>query len=216
MNDEDLALHIEARMRTWSQAMYGIVHAMRILRAVDLGNIKKVGYSMRQSLSWVESNLGFDSSIPERDLNVASFDLEGETEEAIFSKLASAISNTLTVSLTSLLDECLGEVLAARGYNPHSVAGGKLDQLRAYLPENVAQGNEWALTGARELVTIRNVLVHSGGVWNERPIKTLPGNGRKPATGEPLSVGFGDVLRYKRAVRTLLNEAQKMVPHYQR
>ena len=213
MNHEELAGHIGDNIRTWSQAMYGIVHALRLMRAVDLGNIKKVGYSMQESLNWVQSDLGFQSSIPDRDLNIGSFDLDGETETAIFGKLAASVAGTLVVSLTSLLDECLAEVLSARGHNPDGVTGGKLAQLRAHLPAEVVRENEWAMIGARELVTLRNVLVHCGGIWNDRTVKDLPqsddesGPSPRPAVGDVLSVGFGDVLRYKRAVRTLLNEA---------
>lgn len=201
---------VGSTVRAWSQAMYGTVHALRLMRAVDLGNLKKIGYSVQESLTWIRSDIGFESVVPDRELNPENISLDGVDEDEVFEKLARAVARMLLVSLASLLDECLAEALSARGHNPDGHIGGKLEQVRAHLPPQILSDSEWALAGARELITLRNVLVHAGGFWDERCVGALRGDGKKPAINDALSVGFADVLRYKRAVRTLLGEAWKI------
>jgi hypothetical protein len=203
----------EEQLRTWSQAMYGTLHALRLMRAVDLGNIKKVGASVGASLDWIASDLGISSAVPEWPFNPSVIKLDGEEEAEVFDHVVRAISLSMAASLTALFDECLEDVLEAKGYTPRDYPGGKLVQLRGRLPADVAADKAWALDGVAELIAIRNAIVHGAGCWSERTLGDLPATSRGTAkVGDRLAVSFGDILRYKRAVRTVLNESENKLP----
>ena len=68
--------------------------------------------------------------------------------------------------------------------------------------------SEWAKHGCLELIVARNVLTHSGGKgWNTKSIKIVrPFIKPCPADGERLMIGFPMLFRYRKAMRTFLNE----------
>jgi hypothetical protein len=79
----------------------------------------------------------------------------------------------------------------------------KIEQLKPYL----ASEFEWAAQGCLELVACRNVLTHSSGYWNAKTIAivrhfVVP----IPKEGDKLIVGMPMLFRYRKAIRTFLNE----------
>jgi hypothetical protein len=203
----------DEQLRVWSQAMYGTLHALRLMRAVDHGNFKKVGVSVEAALGWIASDLGISSAVEERPFDPSDIKLAGEDEAEVFDHVVRAIALSMVSGLTALFDECFEDVLEAKGYVPANLPRAKLDQLRGNLDADAAAAIAWALDGVQELIAIRNAVVHGGGCWNARAIAALPTTSRGTAKiGGKLTVSFGDVLRYKRAVRTVLNQSDHKLP----
>ncbi|MNR62115.1 hypothetical protein D3C85_1840440 [compost metagenome] len=62
-----------------------------------------------------------------------------------------------------------------------------------------------------ELCAIRNAVVHNGGQINKAVIDTLEKAGVGDARlGHGVSLSFGDLFRYRRALRTVIGELQKL------
>jgi hypothetical protein len=120
--------------------------------------------------------------------------------------VAQSIANTLLLTLVSLMDEALDGILRGRGLKPGRYPTDKLAQLEKALPKTLLSDNRWAFAGAREAIILRNVLVHSSGTWNAESIEQLRSLVAKtPPQGKTLQISFGDLFRFKRAVRTTLN-----------
>ncbi len=69
--------------------------------------------------------------------------------------------------------------------------------------------HEWAYHGCLELIAIRNCMVHNESKWNERSINIVkPFIPIPPKDGEKISIGIPMVFRYRKAVRTLVNESK--------
>ena len=69
---------------------------------------------------------------------------------------------------------------------------------------------EWARRGVLELNVIRNCFVHNDGRWSTRGLKDIGSfvTNLTAKDGDLVEVNYEDVFRYKRAVRTLLNQAE--------
>lgn len=112
----------------------------------------------------------------------------------------------LLVDLAALTDELLSSIMAAKGGDPtkYPFLSNKTKAVRC------AREQEWAQRGVLELNVIRNCFVHNEGKWNSRGLNDI-GVVVAHVTaklGDPVTVNYEDVFRYKRAVRTLLNQAE--------
>jgi len=68
----------------------------------------------------------------------------------------------------------------------------------------------WAANGMLELCALRNAVVHNGGKINESVNEILEKAGVRDAKiGHMVSFSFGDLFRYRRALRTVIGELQK-------
>lgn len=65
---------------------------------------------------------------------------------------------------------------------------------------------EWAKQGCLELIAARNVLTHARGRWNKKSIAIVSFVNPAPNVGDELIIGFPMLFRYRKAMRTFLNE----------
>jgi hypothetical protein len=109
----------------------------------------------------------------------------------------------LIQDLVVILDEMMDEALAQRGEYAGSYPQSKIEKLKKALPPDF----HWAAQGCLELVAARNVLTHSKGMWNEKSIAVVEAFVEpKPKVGDKLSIGITMLFRYRKAMRTLLNQ----------
>jgi hypothetical protein len=68
----------------------------------------------------------------------------------------------------------------------------------------------WAANGMLELCALRNAVVHNSGKLNDSAIGILKNANITDAKQDhEVSLSFGDLFRYRRALRTIIGELQK-------
>jgi hypothetical protein len=122
---------------------------------------------------------------------------------ANFQEIVERVICMLIQDLVVIFDGMMDEALALRSERAGGYPQSKVEKLASHLDARF----EWAKHGCLELIAARNVLTHSGGRWNAKSIKIVkPFMKPSPADGERLMIGFPMLFRYRKAMRTFLNE----------
>lgn len=200
-------MNINQRMKEWSQTVYGIAHSLRIARSVKLGNLTTLHESLVDASGWNLSNLGFTSNIPTREFREGDIRLDGRDHEEVFVTLSANIVRMLFINLAVLADEVLEHLIAASGSTPPNYLTSKAEWVKA----KVAPKYAWAANGLLELSAIRNAFVHGNATLNGTVLGIL----RKAEVtdaleGHIISLSFGDLFRYRRALRTVVGELRRL------
>ncbi len=203
-------MNIEREMLRWSQTVYGVAHSLHIANSLKLGNLTTLLESLSAAEHWNASDLGFDSALPRKEFREGSINLDGRDHEEIFKVLSENIVKVLFVNLTVLADECLSQLIAEAGVEPPNYLTSKVEWVKSKIDPRF----EWAANGLLETCAVRNAIVHNGGKLNESAISNLEKAGISSATRDhEISLSFGDLFRYRRSLRTVLGEVQKLKRH---
>lgn len=190
----------------WSQTAYGLVHSVTMSSRLDLGNINRIGDSITDSFGWFPRKDQFDSSVEHRPYKEDDFRLEDGDVKNVVLNLKANLLSLLIVDLAALTDELLTSIMATKGNKPENFPflSSKAKAVRC------AAEQEWSRRGVLELNVIRNCFVHNEGKWSSRGLKDIGAvvTNLTAKDGDPVSINYEDVFRYKRAVRTLLNQAE--------
>ncbi|MCB1735691.1 MAG: hypothetical protein H6981_01070 [Gammaproteobacteria bacterium] len=120
-----------------------------------------------------------------------------------FEDTSRQVIKMLVQDLVVILDEMMNEALSARGETAGNFPQSKVEKLK----KGLDQRYHWAANGCFELVAVRNVLTHGQGVWNDKSIKIVRSFIEPlPQAGDELTVGFSMLFRYRKAMRTFLNQ----------
>lgn len=187
--------------------MYGLIHAVKLSSAMGLGNIHRLDESIDASLQWVVGPKQFSSHVEDRMLDGRRIRMDDGDVDEISDSLKKNLLQFLLIDLASLADELLAEILTM---------ANKCREDYRYLRNKVnavvcKSREEWAQKGVLELNILRNCIVHSNARWNDEAlaeIRSICGS-VSATSGDPLTLNYGDIFRYKRAVRTLLNQAEQ-------
>lgn len=199
-------MNIEERMLQWSQTVYGVAHSLHIAHTLKLGNLETLLESLRAAQNWNRSDLGFQSCLPEKGFKAGSIKLDGKDHEEVFAVLSENIVRILFVNLTVLADECLAELIVEAGVEPPNYLTAKAEWVRSRINGRYA----WAADGLLEMCALRNAIVHANGCLNASTLSILMKAGINNAKeGHVVSLAFGDLFRYRRALRTILGEVEK-------
>lgn len=194
-------------MLQWSQTVYGVAHSLNIARAVKLGNLDTLIESLTAAAAWNRSDLGFTSCLPEKDLKDGAIKLDGKDHEEIFVNLSENIVRILFVNLAVLADECLAHLMQCAAVDPPNYLTSKAEWVKSKIDTKHA----WAANGLLELCALRNSIVHANGVLNPSAMDILKKAGVSDAQhGHVISLSFGDLFRYRRALRTVFGEIEKL------
>lgn len=190
----------------WSQTAYGLVHSVTMSSRLDLGNINRIGRSVTESFGWFPREDQFDSSVEHRPYKEDDFRLEDGDVKNVVLNLKANLLSLLLVDLAALTDELLTSIMTTKGKKPENFPflSNKAKAVTC------AAEQEWARRGVLELNVIRNCFVHNDGKWSSRGLKDIGAvvTNLTAKDGDPVTVNYEDVFRYKRAVRTLLNQAE--------
>jgi len=111
----------------------------------------------------------------------------------------------LLQDLVVIFDNMMDEVLAGHGEKAGHYPQSKVEKLATRLNRKY----DWSRQGCLELIATRNVLAHARGRWNKRSIDIVKGFiTPPPIEGEMLQIGVPMLFRYRRAMRTFLNEVK--------
>jgi hypothetical protein len=175
--------------------------------AMNMGNLTTIGESLSIADSWRESDLGFDSSVEPRQFGKDDVELNADNHQEIFQDLIDSAIRMLFVNLAVLSEDCLDFLIKRAGDVPPNYLKPKIEWAKA----RVRPEHSWAPNGMLEMCAVRNVLVHNRGVINSKAISIL--NGAEINTveeGHEVVLSFGDLFRYKRALRTTVGEIERL------
>ncbi len=200
-------MDIENSMLQWSHTVYGVAHSLHLANSIKLGNLTTLIESLSAAEQWNQSDLGFTSTLPTKEFKEGSINLNGKDHEDVFCILSENIIKILFVNLAVLADECLDQLIAEAGVIPPNYLTSKAEWVKSKIDDKYA----WAANGMLELCAIRNAVVHNGGTINKSVIDILEKAGVGDAKlDHDVLLSFGDLFRYKRALRTVIGEVQKL------
>lgn len=199
-------MDVDSEMLAWSQTVYGVGHALHVAKSINFGNLNTIVESMTAAERWNPSNLGFESSLPVKEFTPGSIKLDGGSHHEVFAHVSENIVRVLFVNLAVLADEVIGYLIGLTGENVPQYLFNKIE----WVKPRITPGLEWAINGMFEMVAIRNALVHNNGRWNSTTIGQLRATGVTDVQSEvQISLSFGDLFRYRRALRTVVGELRK-------
>lgn len=192
----------------WSQTAYGLVHSVKISSQLDLGNTNRIGSSVTESFGWLPRTDQFDSNVEHRLYSDADFRIDDGNVQTVVDNLKANLLSLLLVDLAALTDELLSSIMTTKGVQPDRDKYSYLRNKAVAVKCDPKQG--WAKLGVLELNVIRNCFVHNDGKWSNQGIKDIRAlvANLTANEGDLVTVNYEDVFRYKRAVRTLLNQAE--------
>lgn len=199
---------IEARFKRWSQTAYGLLHAVEKLKASNFKDVSSAQQSISKLLERFPSQTGFLSAVPQKFLKKDSIKVSLSDGKKSVDEIVNSLLCMLIADLVVHFDEIAGTQLAGKGIACDAMPGGKANLLKKRLPDQ----RKWAARGVIELICIRNAIVHSNSIWNEKAVNdlALAEVAKLPEIGTRLRLGIDDFFRYRRAVRTALNEIKKL------
>lgn len=200
-------MDIDNSMLQWSQTVYGVAHSLHLANSIKLGNLTALIESLSAAEQWNQSDIGFTSSLPTKGFKDGSINLNGKDHGEVFSILSENIVKILFVNLAVLADECLDQLIEEAGTPPPNYLTSKAEWVKSRIDDK----HMWAANGMLELCALRNAVVHNGGKINKSVIDILEKAGVGDAKlGHEVSLSFGDLFRYRRALRTVIGELQKL------
>ncbi|KRG58711.1 hypothetical protein ABB25_06015 [Stenotrophomonas koreensis] len=200
-------MDIDNSMLQWSQTVYGVAHSLHLANSIKLGNLTTLIESLSAAERWNQSDLGFTSSLPTKDFRDGSINLDGKDHGEVFGILSENIVKILFVNLAVLADECLNQLITEAGATPPNYLTSKVEWVKSKIDAKY----EWAANGMLELCALRNAVVHNGGKINKSVVDILQKAGVGDAKlGHEVSLSFSDLFRYRRALRTVIGELQKL------
>ena len=194
---------IDEQLKNFSQSLYGAIVALEALNSNthNLVDTSALYNSISRALA-ENSNLGFNSGISRRNLRRDSIRLNGENETQVFELTSQCLINIYFIHLVTIFEATICEKF--------SLKTGELKKSINAL--QVDSKYEWAKKAVHQMRCIRNILIHSNGKWNQNTLQEMQMYVSSPITitaGSKVSLCFEDLFRYRRAVRTFVNNATK-------
>ena len=193
--------------KQWTWTTYSLVHAVSIADKLQLGNTHTLEQSLRDAEKWTSPQLGFSPAADQRQLDSGSIEISQAQLPEILDTLRAGTFTALLVGTASVVEVILGDMIEwDTGSRPTSLsrlleaAEGTTGQLSS----NGAL--RWAFVSLHGFRVLRNCVVHAAAQWSNSAIADLGRFTKVTATaGTPVIIGIDDILRYRRASRSLLN-----------
>jgi hypothetical protein len=169
---------------------------------IRFGNLTYLNESVADGAIWITPECSYNSVLIQHEFggDTPRFRRDPNT---YFGDVSRQILKMLVQDLTVILDEMLSEALQENGLIAGKYPQSKVEKLAGLLKDK----HKWSAQGCLELIAARNVLTHAGGRWNQESIRIVVRFlSNPPNPGEKLSVGFPVLFRYRKALRTFLNE----------
>ena len=192
------------RLNRWTTALYALIHSLRLAKAIEFGNLSGLKTSILEAAKWTPNIASYNSVLLSQPFgrSAVTFRRDPNTH---FDEIAEQVICMLVQDLVVIFDGMMDEILKSRNENPPNYPSSKIQQLSKHLNNKY----EWAHHGCLELIAVRNVLTHADGQWNTRSINLVSGFLSPPPTiGEKLRIGFPLLFRFRKAVRTFVNEVK--------
>ena len=192
------------RVNVWTNAYYAIVHSLYLSKQIKFGNLYYLDDSFRDAANWAGENCSYSSVLLAHSGGGKKLMFRRDPNKN-FKKISTQLIKMLTQDLVVILDDMLTDVLNQHRETAGSFPQSKLEKLSTHLDPQFT----WAYYGCLEMVAVRNVLTHNGGLWNKKSIGCIKSFVTPlPKEGERLSIGISMLFYYRKAMRTFINEVK--------
>lgn len=188
-----------------------------LAESVDLGNLARLQRNIESANQWFKSELGFNSVAERRRMSPGSIRINPEDSERILQVLRPSVLEMILLTTVSITESILCDRLAL--HDASSVRPANLSQALDILKKKLRNNgrlndNGWAIQAMHEARILRNCIAHASGVWSDEAVvqfeEQFSSASVKPKSGEPFTVSIDDIFAYRRAAKTVLNEAVRL------
>jgi hypothetical protein len=199
----------------WTHVTYGILQSVRLAERIDLGNLTRLQDNIAGTSQWCVSALGFESVAPARSMSPGSIKVNPEEATRLLGLLRPAVLQTLLLTTVTLTEGILCDLLAQAGVSRPPSLAVALDILNTSLRQNARhQTNGWAIEAMHEARILRNCIAHASGKWSAEGVQQyqtqFPNALILPVSGQAFTISLDNVFAYRRAAKTVLNEAARL------
>lgn len=202
----------------WTHATYGLLQSVRLAERIELGNLAKLQSNIEGATQWSESRLGFQSVASRRKMSPGSIHLKAEDSDRLLEILRTSVLQMILLTTISLTEGILSDLLASAGDGVDRPANLKqaLDRLNKKMVNSGGHAdNGRAVQAMHEARILRNCIAHGSGVWSDEAVKQFGEQFQKalqtPVSGEAFTISVDDIFAYRRAAKTVLNEAAHLL-----
>jgi hypothetical protein len=203
----------------WTHVTYGLLQSVCLAESIDFGNLSKLQKNIERAQRWFPSELRFASIADRRNMSAGSIHLKAEDSEQLLNVVRPSVLQMILLTTVSIAESILCEqlVLIEPGSLRPASLRQALDLLSKKLKDNGRQTrNGWAIQAMHEARILRNCIAHGSGVWSEEAVKQYEEQFNdasiRPRVGQSFSISVDDVFAYRRAAKTVLNEAARLLP----
>ena len=190
------------RVNVWTSTLYTLIHSLHMARESSFGELSTFDSRARAASAWIIPECSYDSVLLRHPSGEKKISFRRDPNKH-FQEISRQVVKMLIQDLTVILDQMMDDALAQRGEVAGTFPQSKIEKLK----KGLAPRYHWAAHGCLELVAVRNVLTHAGGRWNDKSIAVVGGFlNPLPVVGEKLEVGVPMLFRYRKAMRTMLNQ----------
>lgn len=195
-------------INSWTSTLYTIIYALEVARADGFSKKEELHSAILSGANWVEPVCTFASPLMAEKFGNSKVKFRRDPSLHFKANAQNAVKMLLQ-DLVVIFDEMMTQALVELSFTAGDHPQSKVEKLYTV----VDQEFEWSRDACLEMIAVRNVLCHAGGKWNERSIAIIKGFVvPPPRPGERLQIGTPMLFRYRKAVRTFLNEVKKSVP----
>jgi len=194
------------RVNIWTNTFYALIHSLGISKQIMFGNLSYLDQSILAAGAWIDPVCSYKSLLLEHPFgrNKPTFRRDPNKH---FNEISAQVVKMLLQDLVVILDEMLSEAIEEQGEQPTTFPQSKVEKLSTHLEEKFA----WSRCGCLEMIAARNVLTHGAGKWNQKSIAIVSTFlTEPPEIGDKLIIGFPMLFRYRKAMRTFLNEVTRV------
>ena len=193
-----------SQIRIWTKTLYAIIQALSLAKNADFGRLENLAKYTKDASDWIEPDCSYQSVLLAHPMGDRRVTFRRDPAEH-FDEITKQVMKMLIQDLVTILDELMKDILIRAEAEVPNYPLSKVLALKHYLDPEY----EWAYQGCVELIACRNVMSHSQGKWTERSIGYVRDFVvTPPEEGDILSIGFSMLFRFRKAIRTFINDVE--------
>lgn len=192
------------RVNVWTHTLYTLIHCVSLAKKIDFGNLASLDGNIRDAGNWINPECSYASMLLDHMSGNQRITFRRDPNKH-FNETSNHLVKILIQDLVVILDEMMEAILIKYSEKAGPYPQSKIEKLSKRLNSKYL----WAAQGCYELVAVRNALTHNGGKWNQKCLQIIPFVRPAPKIGDVVSVGYPMLFRYRKAIRTFLNEVSR-------
>ncbi len=190
------------RLNLWTTTLYTLIQSLQLARAVKFGDLATLQGNVLEAGGWTSSACSYSTTLNSHPFGRSRTTFRRNPNDH-FEDITQQIVSMLLQDIVVIFDGLMDEILAAHGETAGDYPQSKVEKLATHLKPEF----QWAKSGCIELIAVRNVFTHANGRWNQKSIDVIKAVVSPwPAVGDRLVIGFPMLFRYRKAIRTFINE----------
>ena len=193
------------RVNIWTNTLYTLIHSLQLAKSTNFGDLETLHEHIINAEEWTPKECSYNSVLLDEPFGRMRIRFRRDPNK-YFPLISEQLVKMLIQDLTVIFDDMMAESLRERQINVPIFPQSKIERLSTFLDRGQYT---WALHGCLELVAIRNILTHSSSRWNEKTLLIVKNFVTPlPKVGDKLVIGIPMLFRYRKAMRTFLNETK--------